>query len=42
MKAIAGFVLAIFRSASEDTTPRPRGGKQFGVEFYKAHWAWKS
>ena len=36
-----GFVLSNFRSASEDTTPTPRGGKEFGFEFNSADWAWK-
>ena len=40
--ATAGFVLSIFRSASEDATPTPRGEKEFGVEFNYAHWALKS
>ena len=31
--AAAGFVLSIFRSASEDVTRTPRGEKEFGVEF---------
>ena len=29
----AGFVLSIFRSATEDATLTPRGEKKFGVEF---------
>ena len=33
----AGFVLPIFRSASEDVTPTPRGEKEFGAEFNNAH-----
>ena len=40
--AEAGFVLSIFRSASEYATPTPRGEKEFGVEFNYAHWALKS
>ena len=40
--ATAGFVLSIFRSASEDATPTPRDEKKFGVEFNYAHWALKS
>ena len=35
-----GFVLPIFRSASEDATPTPRGEKEFGVEFNNEHWDW--
>ena len=33
--AAAGFVLAIFWSAIEDTTPTPRGQKKFGSNFIK-------
>ena len=36
----AGFVLPIFRSASEDVTPTPRGEKEFRIEFNNADWAW--
>ena len=36
-----GFVLSNFRSASEDTTPTPRGEKEFGVKFNSADWALK-
>ena len=39
--ATAGFMLSNFRSAYEDTTPTPRGGKEFGFEFNSADWAWK-
>ena len=39
--AAAGFVLSIFGSASEDTTPTPRGEKEFRVEFDNTHWALK-
>ena len=38
----AGFVLSIFRSASANATPTPRGEKEFGVEFNYSHWALKS
>ena len=40
--ATAGFVLSIFRSASANATPTPRGEKEFGVEFNYTHWALKS
>ena len=40
--AEAGFVLSIFRSASEYATPTPRGEKEFDVEFNHADWTLKS
>ena len=37
--AEAGFVLSMFRSASQDATLTPWGEKEFGAEFNKTHWA---
>ena len=37
--AHAGFVLSIFRSATEDVAPRPRGIKDSRQKMFGTHWA---